>query len=105
MDQEQRSKIAHGAGFLAALDQSGGSTPKALELYGVPESAYTNDDEMFDLGGLIGAVIGEFVGSSDGLGFLLLSATSQINTPLAFAALFALSILGMLRSHLNVIGR
>jgi fructose-bisphosphate aldolase, class I len=49
MDQEQRSKIAHGAGFLAALDQSGGSTPKALELYGVPESAYTNDDEMFDL--------------------------------------------------------
>lgn len=45
---------------------------------------------------VIGAVIGEFVGSSDGLGFLLLSATSQINTPLAFASLFALSILGML---------
>lgn len=44
---------------------------------------------------VIGAVIGEFVGSSEGLGFLLLSATSQINTPLAFAALFALSILGM----------
>jgi fructose-bisphosphate aldolase class I len=49
MDQEQRSKIAHGAGFLAALDQSGGSTPKALELYGVPDSAYANDDEMFHL--------------------------------------------------------
>ena len=49
MDQEQRSKIAHGDGFLAALDQSGGSTPKALELYGVPDSAYANDDEMFDL--------------------------------------------------------
>lgn len=45
---------------------------------------------------VIGAVIGEFVGSSDGLGFLLLSATSQINTPLAFAALFALSILGLI---------
>lgn len=44
---------------------------------------------------VIGAVIGEFVGSSDGLGFLLLSATSQINTALAFAALFALSVLGM----------
>lgn len=44
---------------------------------------------------LIGVVIGEFVGSGEGLGFLLLSATSQINTPLAFAALFALSVLGM----------
>src|SRR3569623_992940 len=49
MDQEQRSKIAHGAGFLAALDQSGGSTPKALELYGVPRSAYRDEDAMFDL--------------------------------------------------------
>jgi len=45
---------------------------------------------------VIGAVIGEFVGSSEGLGFLLLSATSQINSPLAFAALFALSALGIL---------
>jgi NitT/TauT family transport system permease protein len=45
---------------------------------------------------VIGAVIGEFIGSSEGLGFLLLSATSQINTPLAFAALFALAALGML---------
>lgn len=44
---------------------------------------------------LIGVVIGEFVGAGEGLGFLLLSATSQINTPLAFAALFALSLLGM----------
>jgi len=44
---------------------------------------------------VIGAVIGEFVGSSEGLGFLLLSATSQLNAPLAFAALFALSFLGM----------
>jgi NitT/TauT family transport system permease protein len=45
---------------------------------------------------VIGAVIGEFVGSSEGLGFLLLSATSQLDTPLAFAALFALSALGIL---------
>lgn len=44
---------------------------------------------------VIGAVIGEFVGSSEGLGNLLMSATSQINTPLAFAALFALAALGM----------
>jgi NitT/TauT family transport system permease protein len=45
---------------------------------------------------VIGAVIGEFVGSSEGLGYLLLSATSQINSPLAFAALFALAALGIL---------
>ncbi len=44
---------------------------------------------------VIGAVIGEFIGSSEGLGFLLLSATSQLDSPLAFAALFALSFLGM----------
>jgi fructose-bisphosphate aldolase, class I len=49
MNQEQRSKIAYGSGFLAALDQSGGSTPKALAQYGVPESDYATDDEMFDL--------------------------------------------------------
>ena len=51
---------------------------------------------------VIGAVIGEFVGASEGLGFLLLSATSQIDTPLAFAALFALSILGTLAYGLVV---
>jgi NitT/TauT family transport system permease protein len=44
---------------------------------------------------VIGAVIGEFVSSSEGLGYLLLSATSQLDTPLAFAALFALSLLGI----------
>jgi fructose-bisphosphate aldolase class I len=49
MNQEQLAKIANGRGFLAALDQSGGSTPKALAQYGVPESSYTTDDEMFDL--------------------------------------------------------
>lgn len=45
--QLERMKTA--PGFLAALDQSGGSTPKALKLYGVDESAYTTDAEMFDL--------------------------------------------------------
>ncbi len=38
-----------GRGFIAALDQSGGSTPKALKLYGIPEDAYGNDEQMFDL--------------------------------------------------------
>ena len=47
MDQDQRSKIAHGTGFFAALDQSGGSTPKALSLYGV--DSFADEGEMFDL--------------------------------------------------------
>jgi len=42
-------KVRTGSGFIAALDQSGGSTPKALKLYGVDESAWSTDDEMFDL--------------------------------------------------------
>ncbi|SHH80252.1 fructose bisphosphate aldolase [Marivita hallyeonensis] len=42
-------RIATGAGFIAALDQSGGSTPKALKLYGIPEDAYSSDEEMFGL--------------------------------------------------------
>lgn len=46
---EQIAQIAQGPGFIAALDQSGGSTPKALKLYGVKEDAYTSDAEMFDL--------------------------------------------------------
>lgn len=41
--------MTSGAGFVAALDQSGGSTPKALKLYGLDETAYSNDAEMFDL--------------------------------------------------------
>lgn len=49
MKQEQYDKFASAPGFLAALDQSGGSTPKALRVYGVSEDAYSNDDEMFDL--------------------------------------------------------
>ena len=49
MDQAQYDKIANGRGFIAAMDQSGGSTPKMLKLYGIDESAYQNEVEMFDL--------------------------------------------------------
>ena len=49
MNEEQRQKMRDGAGFIAALDQSGGSTPKALKLYGIPEGSWSNDAEMFDL--------------------------------------------------------
>ena len=45
----QLEKVKNGKGFIAALDQSGGSTPKALRLYGVNEDQYNNEDEMFDL--------------------------------------------------------
>lgn len=44
---EQAQKIKDGQGFIAALDQSGGSTPKALAAYGVTDDAWSNDDEMF----------------------------------------------------------
>jgi fructose-bisphosphate aldolase class I len=46
---EMREKIATGSGFIAALDQSGGSTPKALRGYGINEDAYANEAEMFGL--------------------------------------------------------
>jgi fructose-bisphosphate aldolase class I len=49
MNEEQFNKMKLGHGFIAALDQSGGSTPKALMLYGIPEDAYSDDDEMFAL--------------------------------------------------------
>ena len=48
MNSEQLEKIRTGSGFIAALDQSGGSTPKALKAYGIEESQYNGDDEMFD---------------------------------------------------------
>ncbi|MGD7046344.1 fructose bisphosphate aldolase [Jeotgalibacillus proteolyticus] len=48
MNSSQFDTMKNGKGFIAALDQSGGSTPKALAAYGVMEDAYTNDDEMFD---------------------------------------------------------
>src|SRR3954447_645127 len=46
---EMRAKIEQGDGFIAALDQSGGSTPKALKGYGIEEGARSSDEEMFDL--------------------------------------------------------
>ncbi|MDP1877147.1 MAG: class I fructose-bisphosphate aldolase, partial [Actinomycetota bacterium] len=49
MNVEMLEKMRTGKGFIAALDQSGGSTPKALKLYGVDETAYSGDAEMFDL--------------------------------------------------------
>src|SRR5947199_8260414 len=49
MNEEQLQKMRDGAGFIAALDQSGGSSPKALKLYGIPDGSWSNDDEMFDL--------------------------------------------------------
>ena len=48
MNNEMFQQMKSGKGFIAALDQSGGSTPKALALYGVTESAYSNEAEMFD---------------------------------------------------------
>ncbi len=47
--KEKIEKMRNGKGFIAALDQSGGSTPKALKLYGIEESRYSNEAEMFDL--------------------------------------------------------
>ncbi|MEM8919784.1 MAG: fructose bisphosphate aldolase [Pseudomonadota bacterium] len=49
MNTDMAKQAANKDGFIAALDQSGGSTPKALKLYGVEESAYSNDEEMFAL--------------------------------------------------------
>lgn len=49
MTAQQFKKIKSGAGFIAALDQSGGSTPKALKLYGIAEDDYSGDEEMFAL--------------------------------------------------------
>lgn len=49
MQKEQFERMKNEQGFIAALDQSGGSTPKALELYGIAPSAYSGEDQMFDL--------------------------------------------------------
>jgi fructose-bisphosphate aldolase class I len=48
-NERQAEQVRNGKGFIAALDQSGGSTPKALRLYRIEESTYTSDTEMFDL--------------------------------------------------------
>ncbi|KRD63231.1 fructose-1,6-bisphosphate aldolase [Flavobacterium sp. Root935] len=49
MNEDQLNRMHSGKGFIAALDQSGGSTPKALSQYGVQESSYSNDEEMYTL--------------------------------------------------------
>lgn len=49
MNSKQAERMSHGKGFIAALDQSGGSTPKALGLYGIPKDSYSSEDEMFNL--------------------------------------------------------
>lgn len=49
MNHDMLARMASGKGFIAALDQSGGSTPKALQLYGIEPSSYSGDDEMFAL--------------------------------------------------------
>jgi len=49
MNAEQLERLRSAKGFIAALDQSGGSTPKALKLYGIAESEYSGDAQMFDL--------------------------------------------------------
>jgi len=48
-DEQQLQQMKTHSGFIAALDQSGGSTPKALQLYGIKEGAWSNEQEMFDL--------------------------------------------------------
>src|ERR1043166_4082433 len=49
VNEEQLQKIKTAPGFVAALDQSGGSTPKALRQYGIPENAWSSDEEMFTI--------------------------------------------------------
>ena len=49
MDSKMHAQMSSKDGFIAALDQSGGSTPGALRLYGIPDSAYSGDAEMFKL--------------------------------------------------------
>ncbi len=48
-NEKQSERMTSGKGFIAALDQSGGSTPKALRLYGIKDDAYSSEEEMFDL--------------------------------------------------------
>src|SRR5207302_49873 len=49
VNEKQLQKIKTSPGFIAALDQSGGSTPKALGLYGIQENAWSTDEEMFTI--------------------------------------------------------
>ncbi len=49
MDKKMLEAVTHRQGFIAALDQSGGSTAKTLEKYGIPKDQYSSEDEMFEL--------------------------------------------------------
>ena len=49
MNEEMLARARSGQGFIAALDQSGGSTPKALRLYGIEDDEYSSEDDMFNL--------------------------------------------------------
>ena len=75
--QAMLEKVKSKAGFIAALDQSGGSTPKALKLYGVDESAYSNDEEMF---AAVHAMRSRIVTSSAFNGYRILGAILFENT-------------------------
>jgi fructose-bisphosphate aldolase, class I len=75
--EKQKAKFQTQAGFIAALDQSGGSTPKALRLYGVPETAYSNDEEMM---GLIHAMRTRIITSPSFNGDRILAAILFENT-------------------------
>ena len=73
----QSEQMKKGNGFIAALDQSGGSTPKALKLYGIDESAYSGDAEMFALGHAMRSrsVTSEAFGGGRVLGAILFERT------------------------------
>ena len=75
--EQQKAKFQTQSGFIAALDQSGGSTPKALGLYGVPETAYSNDEEMM---GLIHAMRTRIITSPSFNGDRILAAILFENT-------------------------
>jgi len=76
-DQKQAEQIRSGKGFIAALDQSGGSTPKALALYGIGEDAFSSDDEMY---GLIHQMRSRIVNSPGFTGDRILGAILFENT-------------------------
>ena len=77
MKEAQRQKMGEADGFIAALDQSGGSTPKALGLYGVTEDRWSNDDEMF---GLVHAMRARIITSPSFTGERILAAILFENT-------------------------
>jgi fructose-bisphosphate aldolase, class I len=71
LNQEMLEKISNGRGFIAALDQSGGSTPRALLGYGIDDDAYSSDEEMF---GLIHAMRARIISAPSFIGEKVLAA-------------------------------